>query len=1056
MEMAAHGPGALSRTHTAPAISMRANNMHPYPVGMGHAPRTSQLSGSTAYSSASSASLSSMASSTTFVPSAHGGGGVVATNNIINQRADASRSLYQICVNLRQRLAQVPGFDEHFNDFGDEDDGEDMDPVSSLWRCLRKGYPLMTIYNALQPEIPLEVDEATVAERNRPKSAAFKFVQACLKDLKLPAAACFVLTDLFGDDTTGFVKVTQVVNVVLDVAEHRGLLLTPEMGATQPSAAICGKMSYRDHVVKEFVDTERKYVQDLENLHELKKVIEQKGVITGDVVHDIFLNINAILDFQRRFLIKIETTNSQQESRQEWGLPFVNYEEAFSIYQPFIANQRKAALIAMREFDKISQSDHPVVVDFNTLDGFLLKPMQRLVKYPLLLKVNTFHTVVLQCSSDAMQDLRDKTGADEETKADLTAGIEAANRVLEQANAAVDRELRNEALADLCTRVDEWKGHDIDHFGDLLLHGQFTVVTGKSDIEKEVGTLMGSSSSTLFTDYLGSLIQFSIYLFERILLCCKEVNPNKAAKDKLMAGPKKEKKEKDRRDKKIMGKGKLHLKGRIFMTNVSDVVSLVKPGKYDENFRESSYTVQIWWKGDPGVENFIIRFTNEEVMKKWSNTVDQQRKECSDRGDPAGSATDSDAPNFAWMRDQVATLPNPYAQHEDDDDEEYGSASAGYASHSNLLASRSGNASSTSLRSRSATGDSQSQSLAGIARALPPRFPMGSHISPQLSLQTQNMSQATSPTQRGGDSYFSPVAESPASSRTSGTPSVYPFPRQGTPQGSWEEHNRYTAPAMARGPSRDSQQSSNSHGVNGRNPQRPSLPTTASQSAQMNAVQQRSRSYSTPDINGPQGTGRRLPNGSVPAVPGIPAHLAYDAGIPRSNSNSPNNSIPIRANTQSPGAQRERLQQQNAHHAGRPPYLQHHTTQHPTIPPVDHRTMSPPLPNAISGLGDVSMPTQLKVKVNCDGNYVTLVVAFNISFQSLIDRIDAKVGRFSNNAIARGTMRLRYQDEDGDFVTIESDDDIQIAFQDWREEQHNQIHNGQLGEIELFCASVDN
>lgn len=152
-------------------------------------------------------------------------------------------------------------------------------------------------------------------------------------------------------------------------------------------------MSYRDHVVRELVDTERKYVQDLENLHELKKIIEQKGVIPGDVVHDIFLNINAILDFQRRFLIKIETTNSQPDARQEWGLPFTNYEEAFGIYQPFIANQRKAAAIAKREFDKISMAEHPVVVDFNTLDGFLLKPMQRLVKYPLLLKVGDLRMV---------------------------------------------------------------------------------------------------------------------------------------------------------------------------------------------------------------------------------------------------------------------------------------------------------------------------------------------------------------------------------------------------------------------------------------------------------------------------------------------------------------------------------------------------------------------------------------------------------------------------------------------------------------------------------------
>jgi cell division control protein 24 len=147
------------------------------------------------------------------------------------------------------------------------------------------------------------------------------------------------------------------------------------------------KMSRRDHIVQELVNTERKYVQDLENFHELKKTIEQKGVIPGDMVHAIFLNINAILDFQRRFLIKIETTNQQPDDRQEWGSPFTNYEDAFSIYYMFIANQRKAATIAKQEFAQISKADHPVAADSQTLDGFLLKPMQRLIKYPLLLTV---------------------------------------------------------------------------------------------------------------------------------------------------------------------------------------------------------------------------------------------------------------------------------------------------------------------------------------------------------------------------------------------------------------------------------------------------------------------------------------------------------------------------------------------------------------------------------------------------------------------------------------------------------------------------------------------
>jgi cell division control protein 24 len=150
-----------------------------------------------------------------------------------------------------------------------------------------------------------------------------------------------------------------------------------------------GQMSYRDHIVKELVDTERKYVQDLENLHDLKKTLEQKGIIPGDIVYRIFLNINGILDFQRRFLIRVETTNSMPQVRQEWGGPFVVNEESFSIYQPFISNQRKAAQLASQVFDRIQAAEHPVAFDFNTLDGFLLKPMQRLVKYPLLLKVSS-------------------------------------------------------------------------------------------------------------------------------------------------------------------------------------------------------------------------------------------------------------------------------------------------------------------------------------------------------------------------------------------------------------------------------------------------------------------------------------------------------------------------------------------------------------------------------------------------------------------------------------------------------------------------------------------
>ncbi len=456
-------------------------------------------------------------------------------------------------------------------------------------------------------------------------------------------------------------------------------------------------------------------------------------------------------------------------------------------------------------------------------------------------------------------------------------------------------------------------------------------------------------------------------------------------------------------------------------------------------------------------------------MRKWYEGVDGQRKQHASNAS-SGSSPDALPAEFAWMRDQGAPMANPYAQQPSDDEDEadyatarsmmeasVNAASAPNSTYPGPMPGMPRNASNTSLRSRSTTGDSQ-QSLAGIARAPPPRFPMGFQ-NPPLSLQTGTL---PSPSQRGGDSYFSPVAESPASSRTSASNGMYPFPRQTTPLNGWEDQNRYdpnrnTAPAMPRAPSRGSQTPMDAYHMNGRSAQRPSLPPAPSQSS----AQQRSRSYSTPDINAQTG-GRRLPNGSisgsqVPAVPGIPAHLhpAYDAGIPRSANNSPNG-LPMRTNTQSPGIQRERGMTQQAQYPSGPQYVRNESNQLPTLSNVDHRTMSPPLGNAISNDSDMPLPTQLKVKVNCDGNYVTLVVAFNITYQSLVDRIDAKVGRFSNSAIAQGTMRLRYRDEDGDYVTIESDDDIQIAFQEWRESQKQQYHQGQLGEIELFCLNVDN
>ncbi|MBE7179820.1 MAG: hypothetical protein INR71_01210, partial [Terriglobus roseus] len=103
------------------------------------------------------------------------GGPIVATNNVLNTRAGEESSLFQICLNLRQRLLTVPDFAEILRE-EEEDADEDTDPVTLLWRTFRRGNPLMTIYNALNPRVRLEIDETKVKDIKRPQAATMKFL----------------------------------------------------------------------------------------------------------------------------------------------------------------------------------------------------------------------------------------------------------------------------------------------------------------------------------------------------------------------------------------------------------------------------------------------------------------------------------------------------------------------------------------------------------------------------------------------------------------------------------------------------------------------------------------------------------------------------------------------------------------------------------------------------------------------------------------------------------------------------------------------------------------
>ena len=559
--------------------------------------------------------------------------------------------------------------------------------------------------------------------------------------------------------------------------------------------------------------------------------------------------------------------------------------------------------------------------------------------------------------------------------------------------------------------------------------------------------------------------QYKVYLFERILLCCKEINPNKP-KNKMLAA------KQPLVDKK--GKPKLQLKGRIFMQNVTDVVTLSKHSTRSKLFvfetattdmyvDQGQYTLQIFWKGDPGVENFVIRFPDEVQMITWRDTVQKQKQILCEQARNSGQAGTS-ATEFNYMRDQ-GLLNNPYQEDDDMEEEEHAGQIAGPV-QSSFTVSR--NPSNNSLRS-----------IAGPGRIAPPRFPLAEHgngiYAAPLSLNTNiPPGTAASPGEFPGNSYFSPTNDSPTSTRSTSQQSFSQFTRQQTATGHWphEENKHRTAPAMGRAPSREGPAPSNSYVVNGRTVTRPSLPVmAASQNPQQQLIQpSRLRSASTPDIHNLNASGARRPGTNhlptqaenVP-MPPIPSHMVQGrAPLNRSQTSSPvDGQLPIRSATQSPSVHRDRAHRQyqeplsydrqgqrmhqNFESESRDYHRGHYAEEPIQLTPQSTETSS-------SANSIMDYPNQLKVRVKFDPepSHVTIVVPTFIKHRSLTDRIDSKMAKVTAASIAKKTARLRYEDSDGDMVRIETDEDVHLAIEDWATQNERQIHEGPAPDFELY------
>lgn len=150
----------------------------------------------------------------------------------------------------------------------------------------------------------------------------------------------------------------------------------------QKAKALRGRM----FVVKELIQTEKDYVKDLGIVVEgFMKRIEEKGVPDNMKGKDkiVFGNIHQIYDWHKDFFVgELEKCLEDHEKLPEL---FCKHERRLHMYVVYCQNKPKSEFI-VAEYDSYFEGIQQDINSRLSISDFLIKPIQRITKYQLLLK----------------------------------------------------------------------------------------------------------------------------------------------------------------------------------------------------------------------------------------------------------------------------------------------------------------------------------------------------------------------------------------------------------------------------------------------------------------------------------------------------------------------------------------------------------------------------------------------------------------------------------------------------------------------------------------------
>ncbi|KAB0342811.1 hypothetical protein FD754_019737 [Muntiacus muntjak] len=237
--------------------------------------------------------------------------------------------------------------------------------------------------------------------------------------------------------------------------------LSPFSKRTRPVAP-ADKFGYLGRVVREIVETERTYVRDLRSIVEdyLLKIIDTPGLLNPEQVSALFGNIESIYALNSQLLRDLDSCNSDPVAVASC---FVERSQEFDIYTQYCNNYPNsvAALTECmqdKQQAKFFRDQQDLLQHSLPLGSYLLKPVQRILKYHLLLQEIAKHFDEEEDGFEVVED-----------------AIDTMTCVAWYINDMKRRHEHAVRLQEIQSLLLNWTGPDLTTYGELVLEGTFRV-----------------------------------------------------------------------------------------------------------------------------------------------------------------------------------------------------------------------------------------------------------------------------------------------------------------------------------------------------------------------------------------------------------------------------------------------------------------------------------------------------------------------------------------------------------------------------------------------------